>query len=304
MSIGLSPVRVLGELPRAFPNDNASCTIPAYRRRSNVTDDVIPMKANPPRPGATRGASEKQSGPSAHRGKRADSSRVVVERNVERFSGQSFQTKEDQVADFLRERIISGYFQRGQKLKQMEIAEMLGLSITPVREALKLLEAEGFIYGSSHRGAVVAPLQLDRVVELYELRYDLETRLARAAAARVTPASLRSLNDINDEMIAALRQSDLALIRSANFRFHFRFYELADLPQTLHFVRVLWAKYPFELLAVMPNRQQDVIKEHKAFLDALASGDAAGAVRSMQAHMSHGHSRFRKLYATRLPDAR
>jgi DNA-binding GntR family transcriptional regulator len=262
------------------------------------------MKANFPRTDARRRESQKQGMPAARARKSASASSSAIATRAERLPALSFQTKEDQVADFLRERIISGFFQRGQKLKQMEIAEMLDLSITPVREALKLLEAEGFIYGSSHRGSVVAPLQLDRLVELYDLRYDLETRLARAAAVRVTPASLKSLVDINDAMLAALRQSDLAVIRSANFRFHFRFYELAELPQTLHFVRILWAKYPFELLAVMPNRPQDVIDEHQAFLDALVSGDAPGAVRCMQAHIAHGHSKFRKLYATRLPTAR
>ncbi len=66
-----------------------------------------------------------------------------------------FRTKEEQVADFLREGIISGMFPRGSRLKQAEIAERLQLSITPVREALKLLEAEGYITGNSYRGACV-----------------------------------------------------------------------------------------------------------------------------------------------------
>jgi len=60
-----------------------------------------------------------------------------------------FRTKEEQVADYLREGIISGMFPRGSRLKQAEIAEKLQLSITPVREALKLLEAEGYVTGNS-----------------------------------------------------------------------------------------------------------------------------------------------------------
>ena len=61
--------------------------------------------------------------------------------------GVDNRTKEEQVADFLREGIISGKYPRGSRLKQAEIAEQLGLSITPVREALKLLEAEGYVSG-------------------------------------------------------------------------------------------------------------------------------------------------------------
>lgn len=207
-----------------------------------------------------------------------------------------FRTKEGQVAEFLRERIISGHLVRGQKLKQAELAKMLNLSITPVREALKLLEAEGYVVGSSHRGAVVAPLQLDQIDELYELRSMLESRLTREAAKRVTPAALATLNKINKEMVSALNKSDLAGIRSANFRFHFYFYGLAEQPQTLQFVRILWAKYPFDLLAIMPNRQSEVIKEHQAFLDALAAGDAKAAIRTMQTHFESGQRGFKKQY--------
>ncbi|KAB2855336.1 MAG: GntR family transcriptional regulator, partial [Bauldia sp.] len=88
------------------------------------------------------------------------------------------QTKEELVADFLREGIISGRFPRGSKLKQAEIAEMIGMSITPVREAIKLLEAEGFILGSSHRGAVVAPFDIHATEEIVDLRVTLECKLA------------------------------------------------------------------------------------------------------------------------------
>ena len=66
-----------------------------------------------------------------------------------------FRTKEEQVADYLREGIIAGRFPRGTRLKQQQIADMLSTSITPVREALKLLEAEGYVSGDNYRGAIV-----------------------------------------------------------------------------------------------------------------------------------------------------
>jgi DNA-binding GntR family transcriptional regulator len=207
-----------------------------------------------------------------------------------------YKTKEAQVADTLREQIMSGELKRGQKLKQAEIAENLGLSITPVREALKLLEAEGYVVGTSHRGAVVAPFQIDEVDELYDLRLMLEPRLARDAARRMTPAGVKELIAINDTMCEAFRKSDWPAMRSANYRFHFRLYEMADEPQTLHFVRVLWAKYPFDLLSVMPNRTADVVAEHAALIDALAEGDAKTVARRLQAHIESGHRGFRKHY--------
>jgi DNA-binding GntR family transcriptional regulator len=208
----------------------------------------------------------------------------------------TFRTKEGQAAEFIRERIISGELTRGQKLKQVELANMLNLSVTPVREALKLLEAEGYVTGSSHRGAVVSQFQVERIDELYELRSLLESRLTLEAAKRITPQAITMLAKINKEMMTALNRNDLAAVRSANFRFHFSFYEMADQPQTLHFVRILWAKYPFDLLAVMPNRQVDVIKEHQQFLETLAAGDSKAVVKSMRAHLESGHRGFKTNY--------
>lgn len=230
--------------------------------------------------------------------KRQDEEQAPVPGIMDLEGAGVFRTKESQVAEFLRERIISGNLVRGQKLKQAELAKLLNLSITPVREALKLLEAEGYVTGSSHRGAVVAPLHLESVGELYALRYELETRLCREAVKRIKPEDIATAVRINREMLSALNKFDLAAVRSANFRFHFHFYELADQPQTLHFVRILWAKYPFDLLAVMPNRQGDVIKEHQAFLDALAAGDAKGAIKAMQAHFESGQRGFRRHHGT------
>ena len=70
----------------------------------------------------------------------------------------AFQTKQDHVAEILRERIIAGIYARGDKLKQADIAAELGVSITPVREALQMLEAEGYVQGLAHKGVLVPEL--------------------------------------------------------------------------------------------------------------------------------------------------
>jgi DNA-binding GntR family transcriptional regulator len=206
------------------------------------------------------------------------------------------QTKEHQVAELLRERIIAGTFVRGQRLKQAEIARQLNLSITPVREALRLLEAEGYVRVSSHRGAVVAPFQVDQADELYDLRLILEGKLTAAAAKRMTDDAFHALTLLQEEMRAATERGDRQGIRGGNFRFHFRLYELADLPHTLEFVRVLWAKYPFDLLGAIPGRPPLVLDEHAVLLDALRLRDARLALRAMQAHITSGHRQFTATY--------
>lgn len=205
-------------------------------------------------------------------------------------------TKENQVADFLRERIIWGFYSRGQKLKQAEIAEMLDISITPVREALKILEAEGYIVGTSHKGAVVAPFQIERTEELLQLRVMLELRLTKAALAGIQAETLDALSALNAETEAASHTNDRDATRRTNYHFHFMLYELANQPQTLHFVRVLWAKYPFDKLTAMPNRLPGVAAEHDTFLQAAKAGDTRAALKAMQYHIENGWRQFKRNY--------
>lgn len=209
-------------------------------------------------------------------------------------------TTEHQVAEVLREKIIVGALGRGQKLKQAEIAKMLGVSITPVREALRLLEAQGYVAVSAHRGAVVAPFQIEGAEELYQLRQLLETRLTREAAARMSQSDLHYLKAINHDLLTAARAGDRAACQEKNFRFHFRLYELAGQPQTLDFARILWAKYPLDMLSQMPGRQPRVFDEHVALLAALESGDPAAAAQAMEAHIASGWAEFIGTYGAGL----
>ncbi len=207
------------------------------------------------------------------------------------------QTKEYQVAELLREKIIAGVVVRGQKLKQAEIAKLLNISITPVREALRLLEAQGYVRVSSHRGAVVAPFQIEQVDELFDLRLTLEGKLTAAAAKGLTPADLKVLIGLNDDIRDALSRGAQETVRGSNFRFHFRLYEQANMPHTLEFVRVLWAKYPFDLLGSIPGRPVRVLDEHADLIKALQAKDPRKAMRAMQAHIASGHRDFKATYA-------
>jgi len=211
-------------------------------------------------------------------------------------------TTEHQVAEFLREKIIAGLIARGQKLKQAELAKSLGVSITPVREALRLLEAQGYVQVSAHRGAVVAPFLIEHAEEHYKLRLLLEPRLAFHAAERLTPADLTILRQFNQEMADAGPDAPHRLLRENNFRFHFRLYERADQPQTLDFVRILWAKYPFDLLTLLPGRPSRVSEEHEEILQALEAGDAKRAMNAMAAHIRTGWREFDAMYPA--PDAK
>jgi DNA-binding GntR family transcriptional regulator len=181
-----------------------------------------------------------------------------------------YRTKEEQVADFLREGILSGQFPRGARLKQLEIAEMLKTSITPVREALKLLEAEGYITGGSYKGATVVPFDVSGSSEILNLRVLLEAQLVRGAVDK-------------------LRTEDIDTLRS----FHRRIYDIAEMPQTMHFVQILWARYPFDLINRIGGRAERAALEHAELLNQMIAGDVTGATLTTRRHIESGWAELR-----------
>lgn len=200
----------------------------------------------------------------------------------------AFQTKQDHVAEILRERIIAGIYARGDKLKQADIAAELGVSITPVREALQMLEAEGYVQGLAHKGVLVPELVAEREQEIYDLRLELERELTLHAIRNMGKADLKAIQTIQKQLNEAIKSKNINAVRTENYRFHFKLYDLAQRPQTLKFVRVLWAQYPFTSQDKNSSRPERMRMEHEHFLDQLAAGNEAGAVEAMLDHIRNG----------------
>ena len=199
-----------------------------------------------------------------------------------------FKTKEEYVAEYLRERILSGRFRRGTRLKQADIAEQLKLSITPVREAFRILEAEGYVLSETHRGVIVAPFDASSTREINELRMLLECRLALAAMEYMTPRNYSDLSELQREFEEAETRRDREAVRALNYRFHRQLYTVARQPQTLHFVQVLWAKYPFDLINMIGGRMGRAAAEHRRLLKAMKAGDRKAVVHALREHIDAG----------------
>lgn len=197
-------------------------------------------------------------------------------------------TKEEQVADYLREGIIAGRIARGSRLKQAEIAAELKTSITPVREALKLLAAEGYVTGDSFKGAVVAPFDIAASNEILNLRILLETQLVKDAVENATSTDIAELRILGAAFSSAFDAGDNDGARAANYRFHHRIFEIARLPQTLHFVQILWARYPFDLINRLKGRVSRAAEEHDDMLAAFIAGDAGAAMLATRQHIESG----------------
>jgi len=205
-----------------------------------------------------------------------------------------FRPKEEMVADHLREDIISGRIPRGARLKQQEIADRLQTSITPVREALKLLEAEGYVTADAYRGATVAPFDIEASREVIDLRILLETRLVQAAVEKATGKDIAELKVLAGEFAEAFDAGDNEGARAANYRFHHRLFAIAAMPQTLHFVQILWARYPFDLINKLKGRVSRAAEEHDEMLGAIIAADTAAAMLATRRHIEAGWLELRE----------
>lgn len=195
-------------------------------------------------------------------------------------------TAQEAVLSELRRMLVTGELAPGEPLRQEALAETLGVSRVPVREALKVLEGEGAVVHEPHKGYVVAELSVDDLVEVYRLREILEAEAIRVAVPRLTAADLDALAAASSDVDAAGRAGDVTAMTDANRRFHFLLFDAAGMPRLSRTLRQLWDAtdvYRSVYFSGVTNRQR-VKHEHKALLVALRSGDAAAAVRAQHEH--------------------
>jgi DNA-binding GntR family transcriptional regulator len=194
-----------------------------------------------------------------------------------------FQSKSDVVVAALRESIITGELPAGTPLRQRDLAEEFGVSPTPVREALRRLEAEGLVESDLHRGATVIRASMGPSEENYEIRAVLESLAAKLAAGRIAAAGLARLEQLHGEMLAC-PGGDPALA-GLNRRFHFEIYEAANSPILLALLRLLWSSFPLSSGPQMARPLAESVAEHGQILDALSRGDAVACERLVREHI-------------------
>jgi DNA-binding GntR family transcriptional regulator len=190
-----------------------------------------------------------------------------------------------QVYDSLRDGLTAGRFTPGQKLTFRAIAGALGVSMTPVREAIRRLVAEGVFEMQPNRSVRVPLMTRDRVLELRDLRMAVEGLAAEKAAAVATRADVARLRRIADELLAARRRGDFATDRAKIREFHFSVSAIARQPTLQRIVEGLWLQtgpylnllYPDYVASPRgPERRLRLIR-------ALERHDAATARREMEA---------------------
>lgn len=208
-----------------------------------------------------------------------------------------YKTKKDAVVELIREAILSAQYKPGERLLQEEIARRLNVSPTPVREALRQLEAEGVLDHSPHRGVRVAEVRFEDVREVYLIRGALEALATREAASNLTRTNLAELRAIQSEIELLLAEERLTDLRKLNFDLHMLIYNAAGMPELYRLIRNLWTKFPWDTLHVLPGRAATSAREHTQILEAIAAGEADLAAQRMQAHIEHGASALMEFQA-------
>ncbi|MGV1049066.1 MAG: GntR family transcriptional regulator [Solirubrobacterales bacterium] len=192
----------------------------------------------------------------------------------------------DAAANIIRRAIIRGELLPGERLKEAEIARELGISRTPVREAMLVLQAEGLLDLAPSRGATVRPYDLDELLLLYDLRQLLEGYAARYAATRITPEQLRELEE-SCERMESLDFGDIVAHNEENIFFHSHVLDIVGSDRLRHIVKsLLEIPLPYKRGYWSDEENKDrSIGYHRRIVAALRAGDPGGAEQAMRDHL-------------------
>ncbi|MEF2277575.1 GntR family transcriptional regulator [Deinococcus sp. YIM 134068] len=211
------------------------------------------------------------------------------------------QTVADEAYTVMRRAIRSGDLMPGERLVETDLAERWGLGRNAVRTSLARLEQDGLVERSPFRGARVRVISEAEAVEILEARSVLEGLAARHAAGRVTPEGLEELRALLRRMEEHSRAGDLLASSDVNSQLHRRIVELAALPIVARLIDGLHAqnvRHQFRTV-LAPGRAAQSLQEHRAIVDALATGDGDTAEAAMRQHLAHVVETLRSLQKPR-----
>ena len=190
----------------------------------------------------------------------------------------------------IRESIVAGRFRAGEQLVEARLAEELGVSRGPVREALKRLREEGLVVDNLHKGAHVRVFSVGDIVDLYNVRIGLESVAIRLATRR--RQSTKRLRELIDAMALAAKDGDIGRLSNRELAFHETLCELSGNQYVHSLFRSIAAqvRVALELDSAEYDNPLEVAIEHKPLVAVIESGDEELAVRRLEEHIVHGVS--------------
>lgn len=197
----------------------------------------------------------------------------------------------------LRRAILEGDLRPGTQILQDSVAESLGVSRVPVREALKILEGEGQVSYAPRRGYFVAELSYEELVEVYRIRELLEGEAMSVAIENITPEDIARMEEAIKDMERADAAMDIVALTSANRRFHFAVIEPCDRPCLIKFIHQLWDMTdPYRSVYFADAASRKLVnKEHREIIKAAKSGRTQDCIDAMSRHRRNAVVRLENL---------
>ena len=197
--------------------------------------------------------------------------------------------------------ILAGDLAAGSKLTEASIAELLGVSRGPVREAFRALEGSGLVHVEKNRGVFVRQVSVKEADDIYELRAVLDEFVGRRLAETATAAQIRELREIVGRMEQATKRNDVDAYLAANLDFHDRMVELIGNPKLLLVYRRLVNElHLFRRTTLAQGGALPVsTREHREIVDCIAAGQSNAAGRALRDHVTASRERMHKTYAER-----
>ncbi|MDO8307343.1 MAG: GntR family transcriptional regulator [Actinomycetota bacterium] len=198
-------------------------------------------------------------------------------------------TAQDAVLVGLRTDILTGDLGPGDQVVQEALAERYGVSRVPVREALKMLEAEGQVVYHPHRGYFIAELSVGDLLEVYRLRSLLEAEALRVAVPALTEPDVDAVAALSGDVDRAAAAGDVLAMTAANRRFHFAIFDAAGLPRLSRLLHQLWdATDAYRALYFQQEANRSrVADEHAGIVEALRAGNPQHVIDLHEVHRAN-----------------
>lgn len=193
----------------------------------------------------------------------------------------------DKVYEAIRTGIVSGAIKPGERLIETEYAEKYHVSRSPIREALRSLEADGLLEYRSRVGMFVRVYSREEIIEIYTIRKALECLAMENAIARITAQDIARLHNILDRQISAYRQNNPAKCKQCNSEFHSYTINMGKMPTLAGILDGLDAGIRIFATVTMSDdaRRKSAIQEHEAILSCMEQRDLKGAVEALVKHI-------------------
>ena len=194
----------------------------------------------------------------------------------------------------LRDMILYGVLQPGQPVTIQGLTRDLGAGMTPVREAIRRLAAEGALLPQGNRRVAVPRLDKALLDQIAFARLTIEPKLAELAASHLTPALIDRLDALDQEIDAAIQSGEIPAYLASNHAFHFALYEASEAPILVDMARSLWLRFGPSLRIVIAKGGASTLPDrHEEALAAMRAGDVAGLARAFTGDISQGIDQVR-----------